>query len=267
MGRPPFQGSSMELDPAVVIALVPAVFAAAIVNGITGFGFALVAVNVLAVALGAKDAIIVLSLLTPFVSGLQLWRYRRHSHTLRRVRVLVIAAMIGTAVGARILVFLPGYAISLALGLFTVIDALVELRGRRPLVTTRTERRLAPAAGFVGGVTNGALGAAGPVLGSYLLAVGIRGADFAFAISAAFFTMSLVRNGALAVLGQYTPPAILLAVALLAPAIAGLRAGFWLRGRLAAPTVERAVLVVLLLASLNLLYQGTRGLIAVLAAG
>jgi uncharacterized membrane protein YfcA len=93
----------MELGPAVVVALVPAIFGAALVNGLTGFGFALVAVNVLALALGAKDGIIVLSLLTPFVSGLQLWRYRREARTFSRVRMLVLAAMVGTAIGARIL--------------------------------------------------------------------------------------------------------------------------------------------------------------------
>jgi len=254
----------MDLGPTILVALVVAIFGAAFVNGTIGFGYALLAVNVLAVVLGAKDGIIVLSLLTPLVSALHIWRYRRQVATLPRLRVLVLAAMIGAVVGTRILVLLPDYAISIALGLFTAFDALVELRGRRPPLGTIAERRLAPVAGFVGGVTNGTLGASGPVLGSYLIAIGLRGAEFAFAISVAFFAMSIVRTGALAVQDQYTTAAAWLALALLAPSVVGQRVGFWLRGRLAAATVERAVLIVLLLASLNLLYRGLEGLLAVI---
>lgn len=257
----------MELGPAIVVALVVAVFGAAFVNGVIGFAYALLAVNALAVALGAKDGIVVLSLLTPFVNGLQVWRYRRQAATFPRLGVLIVGAMVGTAVGAQILVLLPGYVVSLALGLFTAVDALFELRGRRGSLPSGLERRLAPVVGMVGGLTNGALGAAGPVLGLYLLSIGIRGAAFAFAISAAFFAMSLVRVVAFAVLGQFTVAAVVLAAILLAPSVAGQRVGFWLRARLAGSTVERVVLAVLLLASLNLLYRGVTELGAAIAGG
>jgi uncharacterized membrane protein YfcA len=252
----------MGLDPAVVVALVAASFGAAFVNGVIGFGFALLAVNALAAVLGAKDGIIVLSLLTPLVSGLHVWRYRVHSATVSRLSTLVLAAVLGTVLGARILVLLPGSVISLALGLFTAFDALIELRGRRAPLATGTERRLAPVAGFVGGISNGTLGAAGPVLGTYLIAIGLRGGQFAFAISVVFFAMSIVRTAVLAGLGQYTSAIGLLGLILLVPSVVGQRVGFWLRGRLPAPTVERAVLGLLLLASLNLLYRGVEGLVA-----
>jgi uncharacterized membrane protein YfcA len=252
----------MNLEPMIVVALVAATLGAAFVNGVIGFGFALLAVNALAAVLGAKDGIVVLSLLTPLVSGLQMWRYRRHQGLARRIRVLVLTAILGTILGARILVLLPGFVISIALGLFTAFDALVELRGRRPPIASATERRLAPLAGFVGGVTNGTLGAAGPVLGSYLIAIGLRGAEFAFAISVVFFSMSIARTAVLAGLGQYTSPILLLGLLLLVPSVLGQRVGFWLRGRLPATTVERAVLVLLLVASLNLLYRGVEGLLA-----
>ena len=252
----------MSLDPVVVVALVATAFGAAFVNGVIGFGFALLAVNAFASVIGAKDGIIVLSLLTPLVSGLHVWRYRVHAATAARLSTLVLAAVIGTVLGARILVFLPGPVISLALGLFTFVDAVVELRGRRPPLASGTERRLAPVAGFVGGLSNGALGASGPVLGTYLIAIGLRGGQFAFAISIVFFAMSIVRTGVLAGLGQYTGTLPLLGLILLGPAVAGQRVGFWLRGRLPATAVERAVLGLLVLASLNLLYRGVEGLLA-----
>lgn len=252
----------MDLSPVILLALVAFMFGAAFVNATIGFGFALLAVNVLAVILGAKDGIIVLSLMTPVVSGLQVWHFRAYRATARRLRVLILAALVGTAIGSQILVFLPGYLISLALGLLTVFDVFVELRGRRSPLGPGAERRLAPVAGFVGGVSNGALGASGPVFGSYLVAIGLRGGAFVLGISAVFFAMSLIRNVVLAGLGQYTTGVLALALILLIPSLAGQRLGFWLRGRLPAHIVERAVLILLLVASLNLLYRGVEGLLS-----
>jgi uncharacterized membrane protein YfcA len=246
----------MDLSPPVLVFVVFALFATAIVQGLAALGFALVAVNVLAAAIGARDGIVVVSLLTPFLSGLQLWRFRSHMPAARRVRGFVVAAMLGTAVGAPILVFLPGALISIALGLFTAADAVMELRGPRAPLARHVERWLGPAAGFAGGVTNGTLGASGPILGTYLLAIGVRGTEFAFAIALAFFMMGLVRLAMLGGLGQYTPPVVGLAVLILPLAIVGQRAGFWLRGRVRPELVERVLLVLLLVAAVNLLWRG-----------
>jgi uncharacterized membrane protein YfcA len=251
----------MDLSLVVLLILVASMFGAAFVNGTVGFGYALLAVNVLAVVLGAKDGVIVLSLMTPIVAGLQTWHFRAHWATAGRLRLLIVAALIGTATGSQILVLLPGYLISLALGLLTVFDVIVELRGKRAPLASRTERRLAPVAGFIGGVSNGALGASGPVFGSYLVAIGLRGGEFVFAISLVFISMSLIRNVVLAGLGQYTMAIAGLALLLLVPSLVGQRIGFWLRGRLPAHAIERAVLILLLVASLNLLYRGIEGLL------
>jgi uncharacterized membrane protein YfcA len=251
----------MDLSPLVLAVLVASIFGAAFVNGTIGFGYALLAVNVLAVILGAKDGIIVLSLLTPVVSGLQVWHFRAHRAVALRLRVLILTALLGTAIGSQILVFLPGFAISLALGVLTVIDVIIELRGRRPPLAAGTERRLAPVAGFIGGLSNGTLGASGPVFGSYLIAIGLRGGEFVLAISSVFFAMSLIRNVVLTGLGQYTTGIVVLAAVLLVPSLVGQRIGFWLRGRLPARTLERAVLILLLVASVNLLYRGIEGLL------
>jgi uncharacterized membrane protein YfcA len=250
----------MDLSPVILFVLVVAMFGSGFVNGTIGFGFALLAVNVLAAILGTKDGILTLTLMTPAVSGLQLWHHRDDRAISRRLRILTLTALVGVILGSEILVYLPGAIISLALGLLTVFDVIVELRGRRPPLASGTERRLAPVAGFVGGVSTGALGASGPVFGSYLVAIGIRGGEFAFAISAVFLSMSIVRNGVLSLLGQYTLAMGALALLLLVPTFTGQSIGFWLRGRLPAHMIERAVLILLLVASVNLVYRGIAGL-------
>jgi uncharacterized membrane protein YfcA len=123
-----------------------------------------------------------------------------------------------------------------------------------------TQRWLGPVAGAIGGISNGALGASGPIFGTYLTAVGLRGREFAVAISAAFFTMGLLRVGLLIGFQQYTVPLVGLALLLALPAVLVQRVGFHLQGRLDRTTVYRAVLVVLAVGGINLTIRGLLGL-------
>lgn len=248
-------------DTAVLAALIAAVLGAGFVSGTIGFGFALVAVNVLAVALGAKPGIVVISLIAPVMSGTQLWHFRGHAAGWTRFRALLAAALVGSLIGAQLLILLPGALISLALGLFTTSYVVTQLRAERPALATTTERLVAPVAGLVAGISNGSLGASGPILGTYLTAIGLRGGAFVFAISLTFFGMALVRGSLLALDGLYTVALVVTAVVLVMPAWLGQRVGFWLRGRLRAELLQRVILLVLLAAAADLLVRGAQGLL------
>lgn len=251
----------MTLDPIVLLALVVAVSLAALINGMIGFGFALLAVNVLANVVGPKEAVITMSLMTPLISGLQIVRHRTYASNWRRFRVLLAGALVGSLVGTQLLVVLPGPAIALALGGFTLYYVATAMREERPPMAGSTERRLAPLAGLVGGVTNSTIGASGPVFGSYMVALGLRGREFAFAMSLSFFSMGVLRAAVLAVLDQYTVALATTALVLFVPSVLGQRAGFWLQGRAPARLLHRLVLVVLLVASANLLWRGVTALL------
>jgi uncharacterized membrane protein YfcA len=240
--------------------LVGLISIAAIVNGMVGFGFALLAVNALALVLDAKNGIIVMSLLAPIMSGSQLWHHRHRLVIERRLWPMIGAAVIGSVIGTQLLVVLPSEAVSIALGAFTIYFVLSSLRRERPPMTHATQRWLGPVAGAIGGLTNGALGASGPVFGTYLTAIGLRGAEFTVAISMAFFTMGVLRVGMLVALGQYSIPLLGLAFVLAVPAILVQRIGFHLQGRLDRQTVYRAVLIVLAVGGINLLWRGLVGL-------
>lgn len=241
--------------------LIGLISIAAIVNGMVGFGFALLAVNALALVLDAKSGVIVMSLLAPLMSGLQLWHHRRGLSIDRRLWSMLGAALVGSIIGTQLLIVLPAEAVSIALGAFTLYFVLSSIRRERPPMTHATQRWMGPVAGAVGGISNGALGASGPVFGTYLAAIGLRGAAFTIAISTAFFTMGLLRVGMLGALGQYTVPLLTLAAVLAVPAILLQRIGFHLQGRLDKATIYRAVLVVLAIGGVNLLVRGILGLL------
>jgi uncharacterized membrane protein YfcA len=254
----------VELDVGLALTLAVVIFVASVVNGVAGFGFALVAVAALAVVLEPRPAVVLMSVITPLLQTFQLryhWSYR--SVTPRLVPMLV-AAGIGTIIGSNLLVILPGYVLAIALGLFALWYVVSSLRKSPMLVTPETERRIAPIVGGAAGISNGALGASGPILGSYLLAIGLTGRWFVFAISITFAVMSAIRVATLAVLGEYTPAILVLGLALAIPAWLGQRLGFWLQGRLSAAAFQQVILVALLVASANLLYRGVTQAIAAL---
>jgi hypothetical protein len=250
----------MTDDPVLIAILLGTIALAAFVNGTIGFGFALLAVNALALVLGAKDGVVVMSLLAPFVSALQLISHRAFAPAWRRLAGLLAGALVGSVVGTQLLVILPGSIISVALGLFTLWFVARSIRGERPPMARATERRLGPLAGFVGGVSNGTLGASGPVFGTYLAAIGLRGRDFAYAISLVFFVMAVLRIGLLAALDQYTTPLVLVAGLLLVPSLGVQWIGLRFRGRLPTATIYRGVLIALGVGAATLIWRGVDGL-------
>lgn len=251
----------MTLDPLVLIVLVSILAAGAFVNGMVGFGFALLAVNALAAVAGAKHGIVVMSLITPSISAYQVWHNRGYVATWNRLRPVLLAAIAGSFVGASLLVVLPGWAISLALGAFTVEFVAETMRSERPPLAAGTERRLGPVAGLVSGMTNASLGASGPVIGSYLIAIGLRGREFAFGISLVFLVQGIVRDALYVVLGQYTVTLVIAGLLLIAPCMIGQRVGIRFQGRLNPATFRRVILIVLLISSVNMLFTGLQGLI------
>lgn len=246
----------MELGAGLILGLIAVMLGAALLNGVAGFGFALVAVAGMAVLLEPRFAIVLMSLVTPVLTAMQLRHHWAHRGVLGRLPMLLAGAGVGSIIGSQLLVVLPGFVLSIALGLFALWFSVTSLRGTAMQIDARIERRIAPGVGLVAGMSQGTLGASGPVLGSYILAIGLRGRDFIFAISAVFALMSVTRVVTLAALQQYTVPAVALGIGLVVPAFLGQRIGFALQGRLSATAFRRVVVGVLLLASANLLWRG-----------
>lgn len=254
----------MIVDPWVLVFLIVVYLGGATVNGMIGMGLALVAVIALASTIDPKSAVVIQSLVSPFLSSYQLLHNRAYLQSWGKFRSLVFWAAVGSIIGAQLLVLLPSWAIALALGAFTVHFVVDRLRQERPALATKTERRLAPIAGLIGGTTNSTIGASGPILGSYLFAIGLRGREFAFGISVVFFVTALVRVSSFAILGQYTVPFAIMSVTLLVPALIGQTIGQRLQGRVDPKWFRRILLAVLLVSSVNLFIQGGRGMLAFL---
>ena len=257
----------MTFSPEVYIFLVTVVTAAAILNGATGFGFAIVFVAGVAAVLDPKVGIIVLSLVTPVLTSFALYRHRAYRAVTSRLWMLLVFAIVGSVIGTQILIVLPSYILAILLGIFVFWYALSSIRTGAMQLDPRWERYASPAVGLLGGVVNGTVGASGPVIGSYLVAIGLKGRDWIFAITVIFWTMSVIRVATLAIAGQYTADVVLLGLGLAVPAYLFQAVGFRIQGRFAVDTLQRLILVILLVASAILLWRGIAQFLGVWMAG
>jgi hypothetical protein len=258
---------NLPADPPVLVFLVLAFLGGAVINGLTGLGLALVAVNAVAATMDPKTAVVLMSLVAPFLSSYQLLHNRAYIASWRRLRSLVAGAAVGSVLGANLLVALPTWVIALGLGLFTAQFVADRIRRERPQMAKGTERRLAPMVGLLSGATNSAVGASGPVVGAYLIAIGMRGREFAFAVSMVFMVQAFVRVGSFATLGQYTLPLAVMAFILLWPALLGQYLGMRYQTALNPRVFHRILLGVLLVSSLYMTWSGLRGLGGALGLG
>lgn len=252
----------MDVTSDMLGPLAAVVFVAAVVNGTAGLGFAVVTGTAVALLFDPKLAVILLSLVTPMLAAQHLYRTRAHAHVLRRIGWVLGGGVGGVLLGTQLLVLVPSFVLSLALGLFTAWYVAGSLKKEPLHLPARLERFAAPLVGVVAGVSNGSVGASGPVLGSYFMAIGLKPQEFVFAVSSFFVGLGLVRIAGLAALSQYTPVLLLSALGLYIPAHVGQRIGFWLQGRLRQSTFQRVILAVLLVASVGLVVRGIEGALA-----
>jgi uncharacterized membrane protein YfcA len=236
--------ASSSADMAWVAAVV---FAAAVVQVLSGFGFGLMTVPLMSLAISTREAVVVSTLLGIGLSTWQAWRQRADA-----VRPLVIrltaAAYLGMPVGLWVFVAVDDHTLRLLLGI-SVLLAVVLLIRRINL------RHVGPAldvgAGFLSGVLNTSLSTNGPPLVFVLQGRHLEPAAFRGTISQVFAFSNLVGLTLFVVAGKVTADGVT-AAAVAAPALViGQLVGFPLRKHVHGERFRWLVLVLLIAAAIS----------------
>lgn len=215
-------------------------------KGLTGMGQALIAIPLLAPAIGVRDAVVVMSIENFVTNGAQIRRHRADGGGVGGLRALAIAGIVGTALGSMVLTELSESTLSIAVG--AVVMAYVALRVLAPGLRFGSARPAVSAA-VVGaaGVVQGATGVAGPVVASYLHGLRLDPVTFVYTASYLSQAFAVAQLASLLVLGLYTSGLVALAVVGLLPLWFSFEFGEALRPRL--PTRAFDVVVLVLVAA------------------
>ncbi|WP_161962487.1 sulfite exporter TauE/SafE family protein [Nocardioides speluncae] len=196
---------------------------AAVTQAVSGFGSALVAVPLLALAVGPATAVVAATLVSlPLTAGA--WRRERAHVDVRLARVLTVAGVLGMPLGLIALARLDDRSLTalVAVGLLVV----VALMWRD--VTLPTGRGALWASGVTSGLLLTSTGMNGPPLVLSLQGAGLAPRRFRATLQAVFFSQDLVAVAAFAVTGHLH--ATTWAVA--AGGVAGLPAGWAIGNRI-----------------------------------
>jgi uncharacterized protein len=236
----PMDGSPFELPIFLVATL-----AGALVAGLSGFAFGLVAASIwlyILTPLQAASLIIAFGLI---VQGYSVWKLR-HALDWRKLWPFLVGAMIGVPVGVTFLTWANPQHAKIGVGVFLVLYSLYALF--RPAVgPIKSGGALADASvGFLNGVIGGMTGLAGILVTIWC---GLRGwskdvqRTVFQPVAVAIFLMSALWLGAK---GAVTGETIKLFILGLPALFAGMWAGMKLYGRLNEATFRKVVLGLLL---------------------
>lgn len=244
------------VDVPLILVSAVAVFAAALVQGVTGFGFVIVAAPVLTIYLEPTLVVPVMLLQSVALNAaILIGGYRRIN--LRRVWALVLAGAALTPVGAALLIGLDGAIIRVVMGVVVGVTSVGMLLGIQR--TASNERLASIPVGAASGLLGGATGLSGPPVVLFFANQGVDPKEFRANLVFYFQVLNLIALPSFAIGGILTRDVLMLSLGLLPGALAGVGVGIWLAPRIAVALFRRISLVVVLLAGVGAVVSGLIG--------
>lgn len=225
----------------IVVGVCAAVLVATVLQQVSGFGFALLAVPLLSVSVGPRDAVAVVMAAGFFSSGLMAvgLRDRIDRPVLGR---LLLGAAVGLPIGVVGLRELDEDVLRLALAGVLLVMVVVLASG---FALRSSNPRLEAGAGLVSGLLNGSLGTGGPPVIVVLHAAETEQHAFRATTSTFFAVCDVVAIPLIAWSGAARPSAWLLALASIPSVLVGNEVGRRLAVRLDQEQFRRLALVLL----------------------
>lgn len=187
-----------------ILVILFAVSAGALVKGLSGLGLPMVAVPLMAGFFGVEHSVALMVVPMMLTNMWQLWTFREHATSFPNMPLVTVISVLGVAVGSWILASVPDRwligLLAIWLGLYLVSLAL----HYEPRIDKHQGSWLSFAIIWFAGVMQGATGSAGPVVGPYVHALGLRKGPYVFAVSVLFQIFGMTQIAALAWHGVLT---------------------------------------------------------------
>ena len=227
----------------VVFAMVLA-FTAATIQSVTGFGFSLTLVPLLAVAWEPKAAVPV-SLLLALATNVALLAQVRGQVTMRRLPGLYLGLIIGIPLGVLFLERVDADTLQITVGV-VVFAATILLYLQPSIDAGHDSFGLRLGAGAMGGALTSATSMGGPPVVLYLLGRETEIDRYRATLLAYFLPSGVLAVTAFVIVGRIDSDVLIITAAAVPAVVAGILTGGWLRTHLNAGRFRRIVLGVLI---------------------
>lgn len=240
------------MTPAQIAVVVGASLLGAAVKSVTGLGYPVIAVPLIAIVLGIEDAVVIVALPNLGANLYLWWETRDTRGAAPDLPRLVVTGVLGALVGTVALVRLPSEPLLLALAV--VIVAFVVQFLRRPDVRLDpvTAARWSPLVGGVVGLSQGALGVSGPIVAMWMHGYRLAPRDYVHAVTTIFAVTGAAQIVMLTAQAEFSASRLVAAAAAAVPVAVVTPLGARLRHRLAGRAFELVVLGVLCISAISL---------------
>lgn len=228
-------------------------FLGGFINGIVGFGAALVAMPIVASGLDMPLAVSTCGLVVLSLNVQMAWNYRRDLDSCG-IRALFLGGLPGAFCGVLVLKNVPEAGLKFGLGALLVAYSIWGLSGTRV-----NKRKLAAPWGMLAGFLSTGLGTAfgfnGPPLAVYLSLRGGTQQQIKAALGAFFIVSGLFIVAAHTLAGLYSVHTLTLFAAALPSVSIGAWAGMRVSGRLKDISFQRVLFLMILIMGLNMAWK------------
>ena len=240
------------MSAAAIVWVLAVMLFAALVQSVGGFGFALLAVPLAAIAIDLQTAVIVVSMGSLFNVVILSWRTRREIDR-GLARRFNVPAVFGMPIGLAVLSVVDQRPLKIALGIVIIVATVALMRGTANLTPRAWVEMLA---GFTSGILSTATGTNGPPL---VLASQMRGLEpsaFRATLSFTFTVSGTISMVMFVAAGLVTRDEALLTLAGAPLILLGQRTGLRLQPVFSGRRFEMLVYVLLLVSGVSVGFSG-----------
>ena len=242
------------LGAADLVSVALIIFVAACAQMVSGFGFALMAVPLMGLAIDVKSAVVISTICGTASSTFQALTESRHRDG-RLVRNLVIASFIGMPLGVVLLERVDVEALRVAIGL-VVLLAIAAVATRPNDGHPHANIGLEFVAGFVSGALATATSTNGPPLVLLLRFKGLTPDQFRATINTVFSVVAVTTVFVFALSGRITSDVVTGALVGVPGLFVGMALGYRVRGRVSVGVFWRIVLGLLVVTATSSILSG-----------
>lgn len=230
---------------AEILVVLGASLLGAFVKSVTGMGYPVLAVPLIALVLGVEDAVVIVAAPNLAANTLLCLHARTGRGEARDLPRILTFGVLGAAVGTFVLVRFPDEPLVIALVVTIALFLYNAIRAPDLHVPPAVAHRWSPAVGGVAGVMQGAVGVSGPIVAAWIHSYRLSREAYVFSVTAIFGLTGGAQLLLLVAAGEFTAERTLVAVLAFIPVLAMIPLGTRLRGRLDGRGFELAVLGVI----------------------
>ncbi len=219
------------------------IFTSGLVQGMTSFGFSILAVPLLGFFLPMKTLVPLLILYSLVINVLILWRIGLPEN-IKEIGLLVIAGIVATPLGTYLLLVIPELALKRFTSLFILVSALLMLLGTR--FTVKNKRLAYGAVGLFSGMLNGSISLSGPPVILFLNNLDVPKVTFRRQLTTFFLILNVVTIPMQIAGGLIDSELLLFSIKLLPALVLGVSAGLIIGHKIPSEQFKRFTLALVL---------------------